>query len=255
MFQIFAGTPPFAHTPDSVLVSVVVDRGIRPRPTKSSIQNGLDDDYWKIVEDCWAQDPNDRPIITHVVQRLSGMRTRVADVHSPISEDLSPPTVVPSHVICTRESPEVDTSTSPTASSSSPTVGKASLSNAIHGIVDAPRPPSSWFKRRSGKNRSSQQGPPSLVTTDVKSHTPRSSPPEVYSGPAPIQPKDDSLRNGSKVKDKRKVSGSFSPVAQDKKRRRERNQPQKKEPKDPNLAVEKLTGEFYSLVIELDLQV
>lgn len=73
--QVFTGVPPFANTVDSLLLGLVVDRGIRPpRPSEQSIVlSGLHDDMWKLVQECWAQKPEDRPVVATVVLRLSAM--------------------------------------------------------------------------------------------------------------------------------------------------------------------------------------
>jgi serine/threonine protein kinase len=84
VLQIFTGTPPFAKIPDNRLISVVVDCGKRPqRPYEHSIAlRGLDDTLWKLVEDCWAQDSTDRPVVNAVVRRLDDLKPRVPGVSS-----------------------------------------------------------------------------------------------------------------------------------------------------------------------------
>jgi serine/threonine protein kinase len=73
IYEIFTGAAPFANTIDSYLFVAVVDRAIRPlRPTESAIvQYGLDDTLWALIEECWSQEPKDRPIAATVASRLA----------------------------------------------------------------------------------------------------------------------------------------------------------------------------------------
>ena len=70
--QVFVGVPPFANTPDGLLMSVIVDRGLRPpRPKEEGVRKlGLGNRMWALLEACWSTEPNHRPsvrtISTHV---------------------------------------------------------------------------------------------------------------------------------------------------------------------------------------------
>jgi Protein tyrosine and serine/threonine kinase len=65
--QIFSGKHPFHEFTRNYPVVTSVMEGKRPtRPTEAP----LDDNIWSLVEACWAQQPNDRPSATQIMQRL-----------------------------------------------------------------------------------------------------------------------------------------------------------------------------------------
>ena len=58
---MFTGIPPFANTPDNLMLQLVVDRRTRPvRPTPTDVNN-LTNDMWSLIEACWAHNPKRRP--------------------------------------------------------------------------------------------------------------------------------------------------------------------------------------------------
>ena len=61
-----SGEIPFSMLPDSIIVSLVLDRERRPsRPAR--LQS---DDLWSIITACWLQDPKGRPIFDDVHIKL-----------------------------------------------------------------------------------------------------------------------------------------------------------------------------------------
>lgn len=76
IMQLFSGMYPFSdRLVGDYQVIRAVGQGIRPpRPTDTRANaRGLTDAVWKIVEECWAQDPKSRPTADQVVARLSGL--------------------------------------------------------------------------------------------------------------------------------------------------------------------------------------
>ncbi|EMD31572.1 hypothetical protein CERSUDRAFT_162806 [Gelatoporia subvermispora B] len=71
MLEIFTGEPPFGrHTRDQQVV-VTVSRGVRPsRPGDEVAQRGLSDDMWDLIVQCWQSDPQTRPSMTDVNERI-----------------------------------------------------------------------------------------------------------------------------------------------------------------------------------------
>ncbi|KAJ7641852.1 kinase-like domain-containing protein [Roridomyces roridus] len=68
MLEVYTGAPPWASQPAEMVVLLDVVRNIRPlRPTDGSI----DDAMWRIVEQCWAHQPEERPTILQVYNLLA----------------------------------------------------------------------------------------------------------------------------------------------------------------------------------------
>ncbi|KDQ12659.1 hypothetical protein BOTBODRAFT_634144, partial [Botryobasidium botryosum FD-172 SS1] len=74
IYEIFTNLPPFANTPDILLLPLIVDRKQRPpRPADSlSAGRGLNDSIWALVEECWTHDPDQRPAAALVSSQLEG---------------------------------------------------------------------------------------------------------------------------------------------------------------------------------------
>ncbi|KAJ6602966.1 kinase-like domain-containing protein, partial [Mycena sp. CBHHK59/15] len=65
-YEILTGTAPFFELTNDAAVIMKVIEGHRPsRPA-----TGLEDDLWKLIEDCWRQEPDQRPTVTEIIQRL-----------------------------------------------------------------------------------------------------------------------------------------------------------------------------------------
>jgi len=80
VLQIFTGTPPFVDTPEAVLCEVVRKGGRPPKPIERVIiQRGLDNDLWRLIKDCWAQQPTSRPAVNDIVRRLNAKSPKVLD--------------------------------------------------------------------------------------------------------------------------------------------------------------------------------
>jgi len=70
--QFFAGTVPFWDISNAYTVMFKVAHGERPpRPIGSLYMNrGLNDDMWKLMEDCWEHIPANRPTAYQIIYRL-----------------------------------------------------------------------------------------------------------------------------------------------------------------------------------------
>lgn len=70
--QVFAGLPPFANTPNGLLMNVVVDRGLRPpRPDGYEVRKqGLGNRMWELLETCWSAEPKNRPSARTISTRI-----------------------------------------------------------------------------------------------------------------------------------------------------------------------------------------
>lgn len=86
LLQIFSGNIPFHTINNNNTVLLRVMQGIRPeRPSGAP---GLTDSMWALMQDCWAQKPNDRPTIDVVSSRLAhephvDVRPGVEDMMTP----------------------------------------------------------------------------------------------------------------------------------------------------------------------------
>jgi hypothetical protein len=65
--KVLTGRPPFEPEVRGIRLLLLVHGGIRPkRPANAEFT----DDMWSLIESCWRQDPNERPMIQDVVERL-----------------------------------------------------------------------------------------------------------------------------------------------------------------------------------------
>ena len=71
--QLMTGEHPFSHIKRTPEVLIRMQRGDRPRrPTDPEIAaRGLDDNLWRLLEQCWQEDPAVRPKIEEVLSRLT----------------------------------------------------------------------------------------------------------------------------------------------------------------------------------------
>lgn len=74
--QVFTTKEPFQHLQywkDRKVREAVLLGSRPPRPGPEITALGLTDAVWALVEDCWAQDPEDRPPMSEVLARLERM--------------------------------------------------------------------------------------------------------------------------------------------------------------------------------------
>ncbi|TDL26203.1 kinase-like protein [Rickenella mellea] len=71
VLELITGNRPFNEQKSAEALRLIGD-GVRPeRPTGPVVvARGLDDKMWKLLEECWAQKPEDRPTIQEVLARL-----------------------------------------------------------------------------------------------------------------------------------------------------------------------------------------
>lgn len=70
--QVFSGQPPFATTPEALLLSIVCDRALRPpRPDKDEPGcEDMDDALWNAIATNWAPKPEDRQAAAEIEAAL-----------------------------------------------------------------------------------------------------------------------------------------------------------------------------------------
>ncbi len=54
--QAFSGNIPYHHLHNSALVTLSIVQGVLPQRPDS-----IDDDLWRVLENCWQYDPHNRP--------------------------------------------------------------------------------------------------------------------------------------------------------------------------------------------------
>ncbi|KAJ7902435.1 kinase-like domain-containing protein [Mycena leptocephala] len=81
-YEILTGNAPFFELANDMAVGIKVIRGHRPsRPEMIS------DNLWTLLEDCWAQDPDKRPTMAEIVQRLVSPAIGASKITSQIDWD------------------------------------------------------------------------------------------------------------------------------------------------------------------------
>ncbi|TDL23526.1 kinase-like protein [Rickenella mellea] len=87
--EIFTDQSPFpapGYTEVSAMLKVI--KGGRPdRPRGVAMGRGLNDDIWKLMENCWKQDPAERLAISDVVRMLSDSGNRPTEEQQPPAHD------------------------------------------------------------------------------------------------------------------------------------------------------------------------
>ncbi|EJD44358.1 kinase-like protein [Auricularia subglabra TFB-10046 SS5] len=69
VFHVYAGRRPFADLPNDAAVIVEIFKG--QRPERSEITRGdFPDALWELIQECWSQNPEDRPRMRDVRSRL-----------------------------------------------------------------------------------------------------------------------------------------------------------------------------------------
>ena len=81
IYETISGNPPF-HEHRDITVSVKVLKGEHP-PRGA----GFTGDLWKMLEMCWAFQPNNRPSIENVLQRLESVSTPLGTLFFGVSEE------------------------------------------------------------------------------------------------------------------------------------------------------------------------
>ncbi|KAJ6534359.1 kinase-like domain-containing protein, partial [Mycena capillaripes] len=78
-YEILAGKVPFFELANEIMVGIKVIGGDRPSKPRTMASEGL----WAILEACWRQDPDDRPTMTDVLQRLHDLGALIPKKTSP----------------------------------------------------------------------------------------------------------------------------------------------------------------------------
>ncbi|KAJ3037610.1 Leucine-rich repeat serine/threonine-protein kinase 2 [Rhizophlyctis rosea] len=68
-YEVVVGDLPFGHVSDNGILWNLVVNGKRPRRVE-----GIEDGLWGLMEDCWRQEPRERPTFRRVAERLERIR-------------------------------------------------------------------------------------------------------------------------------------------------------------------------------------
>lgn len=59
--KLFTEEPPFSHLQEAEFIIEVATNGLRPpRPGENTLQRGLSDDVWEIMQNCWRRSAHER---------------------------------------------------------------------------------------------------------------------------------------------------------------------------------------------------
>ncbi|KAJ7066309.1 kinase-like domain-containing protein, partial [Mycena amicta] len=81
-YEIYAKKPPFFEDRNEYVVANKVLRG--DRPSRLPI---IPDGLWKLTEACWCQNPEDRPIMSQIVEELIGPTIGATQIEKPADCD------------------------------------------------------------------------------------------------------------------------------------------------------------------------
>jgi hypothetical protein len=90
--QMFSGSFPFQDIKNEFRFMLEVKQGKRPLrpPHDPSSSRGLTDEVWKLMEECWASHPEDRPSAAKVVRCIRSLCHLQADQRPPDDFHFSP---------------------------------------------------------------------------------------------------------------------------------------------------------------------
>jgi serine/threonine protein kinase len=123
-YEVFTGRAPFAHTPDALLLTLVVDRKLRPPRPPIEDAPVLDNASWTFVDTCWADEASARPSASRIEAALKGLQNLRAPL--PSVTDHSPEPVAPSSLIVAEPDHHQESATFLTPPSTPPNTTPAS---------------------------------------------------------------------------------------------------------------------------------
>ncbi|KAJ7687713.1 kinase-like domain-containing protein [Mycena rosella] len=82
-YEILTARAPFFDLTNDAAVIMKVVEGHRPSRPSTVLQ----DDLWRLIEDCWTPEPNQRPTMTEILQRLISLPVAVKRTQSEIGWD------------------------------------------------------------------------------------------------------------------------------------------------------------------------
>jgi len=71
--EITTGKAPYYYLPSNYQIPTRIIQGTRPQRTKYA-SSALTDVLWKLLEDCWVENPSSRPGVERVAERLTKMQ-------------------------------------------------------------------------------------------------------------------------------------------------------------------------------------
>ena len=95
--QVYSGSPPFEASPDSSLLSIVYERGIRPARLDGALRHnvGLSETIESIMVRCWRQAADERPSAIDVSRRMARLLSiPLQQGAEPVKRDLSHSSIV-----------------------------------------------------------------------------------------------------------------------------------------------------------------
>ncbi|TDL28706.1 kinase-like protein [Rickenella mellea] len=76
VLEVMTGEFPFCEIKGYPQVILAIHSNVRPaRPGKEAVERGLTDDLWRLLQECWAQKPVDRPTAASVLKSIEENRS------------------------------------------------------------------------------------------------------------------------------------------------------------------------------------
>lgn len=81
ILELFTGKHPFSHCrrDATVIYDIVMLKKTPPRPETAHVGDGLSDELWVLMQECWDADAQLRPSMGLVAARLQGLEDLQAD--------------------------------------------------------------------------------------------------------------------------------------------------------------------------------
>ena len=89
MYEVLSGNIPFPEVHAFPLVMIMIIRGERPGRPQGIEGLLFTDDLWDMVQLCWSQQPNDRPTVEVVLERLIPASVNWQPPPPNVSDDLA----------------------------------------------------------------------------------------------------------------------------------------------------------------------
>ncbi|KAF8181898.1 kinase-like domain-containing protein, partial [Mycena galopus ATCC 62051] len=82
-WQVLTGKLPFFEIHNDALVASQVLAGLRPSRLEACFETSMLENLWDLLQDCWKENPGERPTADQIVQKLVGPSVQATSTSSP----------------------------------------------------------------------------------------------------------------------------------------------------------------------------